>query len=131
MDRLRRGRLMAGERALPDLVSRIRVDSSGVDAAMMSLVQSFGKANLALAGVAAGIGILIVGGKSMIDIAEKHDKATRGLEQAVAAYNSEVGKTPPVVAGVAKAAAAMTLEHERVTLAQHAYTDAVKKHGVA
>jgi hypothetical protein len=59
---------MSGSRALPDLVSRIRVDSSGVDAAIMSLVHSFGKADIALAGVAAGIGLLVVGGKSIVDI---------------------------------------------------------------
>ena len=62
-------------RALPDLVARIRVDSSGVDSAITSLIGSFGRADLALAGVAAGIGLLVVGGRSMIDIAEKHEAA--------------------------------------------------------
>ena len=45
-------------RALPDLVARVRLDSTGVDSALENLVGSFGKANLALAGVAAGLGLI-------------------------------------------------------------------------
>lgn len=77
-------------RALPDLIARIRVDSTGVDGAMQNLIGSFGRANLALAGLAAGIGILVVGGKSMIDIAEKHDAAMLGLAQAYAATGTNL-----------------------------------------
>jgi len=79
-------------RALPDLIARIRVDSTGVDGAMTNLVGSFGRANLALAGVAAGIGLLIVGGKSMIDISEKHQVATLGLSQAYSAAGTDLTK---------------------------------------
>src|SRR5437879_3425936 len=90
------------DRALPDLVSRIKVDSSGVDAALSNLVQSFGKTNLALAGVAAGIGLIVVGGKSMIDISEKHASAELSLAQAVKQHNDAIGKTPAIVADVSK-----------------------------
>src|SRR5882672_860977 len=79
-------------RALPDLIARIRVDSTGVDGAITNLVGSFGRANLALAGVAAGIGLLIVGGKSMIDISEKHQVATLGLSQAYSAAGTDLTK---------------------------------------
>jgi len=127
-------------RALPDLIARIRVDSSGVDSAMTNLIGSFGRANLALAGVAAGLGVLILGGKSMIDISEKHDRATQGLAQAVAAYNDSIGKTAPLdsQAGQARAKAAdvaekandgLKISTNNLTLAQLGYSDAVKKHG--
>jgi len=79
-------------RALPDLIARIRVDSTGVDSAMTNLVGSFGRASLALAGVAAGIGLLVMGGKSMIDITEKHDAAMLGLSQAYAATGTNLDK---------------------------------------
>jgi hypothetical protein len=79
-------------RALPDLVARIRLDSTGVDAGLQNLIGSFGKANLAMAGIAAGIGLLIVGGKSMIEISEKHDAAVLGLEQAYRAAHTQLSK---------------------------------------
>jgi hypothetical protein len=56
-------------RALPDLVARIRVDSSGVDSAMTSLIGSFGRTQFALAALGASIGLVILAGKSMMDIA--------------------------------------------------------------
>jgi hypothetical protein len=129
------------EHALPDLISNIKVNSSGVDTAMMNLVTSFGKANLALAGVGVGIGALIAGGRSMIEISEKHDEAERGLAQAVDAYNDSIGKTVVLDqhAGEARAKAAdvaakandsLTIATNATKLAQLAYTDAVKKHGV-
>jgi len=128
---------MAGERALPDLISRIKVDSSGVDSAMTNLVSSFGKANLALAGVAAGIGLLIVGGKSMIDISEKHEQATLGLAQAVASYNASIGKAAPATADLSKeldvagkAQDSLQIATNGLTLAQLAWSDAVHKHGL-
>jgi hypothetical protein len=98
---------VAGTRALPDLVSRIRVDSSGVDAAMMSLIHSFGKADLALAGVAAGIGLLVVGGKSMIDISEKYTRAENDLTQAINSRNAAHGKTIPALDLVSKASTSL------------------------
>jgi len=93
-------------RALPDLVARIRVDSSGVDTAMTNLVGSFGRANLALAGVAAGIGILILGTKSMIDISLKHQQAENDLTQAVEAHNAAIGKSVAVHVDVSRQIAA-------------------------
>jgi hypothetical protein len=131
---------MSGSRALPDLVARVRLDSSGVDSGLQNLVGSFGKANLAMAGAAAGIGLMVVAGKSMIEIAEKHEQAENSLKQAVDAYNASAGKSIVLdehagevrvkaadVAG--KANDALTISTNSVKLAQLAYTDAVHKHG--
>jgi hypothetical protein len=70
-------------RALPDLIARIRVDSSGVDKSMANMVSSFGRANIAVAGLGAAIGLLIVGGKSMIDNTRAFEEAQLSLSQAL------------------------------------------------
>lgn len=70
-------------RALPDLVARIRLDSTGVDSALENLVGGFGKANFELAALAAGIGLLVVGGKSAIEISQAHAKAEYNLANAI------------------------------------------------
>jgi hypothetical protein len=131
---------LGASRALPDLVARVRLDSSGVDSGLQNLVGSFGKANLAMAGAAAGIGLMVVAGKSMIEIAERHEKAENNLAQAVDAYNASAGKSILLDehAGEARVKAAdvsskandaLTISTNAVKLAQLSYTDAVHKHG--
>jgi len=120
---------MAGSRALPDLVSRIRVDSTGVDQAVGSMISSFGRADVALAGVAAGLGIIAVGAKSMLDIYEKQHEATNSLKQAVDAHNASLGVTDKVVVDVTKQHDALIKTQNAANLSQMAYTAAVKAHG--
>lgn len=79
---------MASSRALPDLIARIKIDSSGVDAAMNDLVNSFGKAKLgmaAVAGIAAGAGIAIVAA------AQKSIESYIALGEQVENYKRVVG----------------------------------------
>lgn len=52
---------MAGSRALPDLISRIRVDSSGVDQALTDLTKGLGRANFAVIAAGAAVGGVIAG----------------------------------------------------------------------
>lgn len=126
-------------RALPDLIARIRIDSTGVDAALMNLTKSFGKANLEIAAAGAAIGVAVLAGKSMVDISEKWQGAQLSLTQAVQAHNAAIGTTSTLTAAASKAITkaqdseskaqdALTIAHNSVIKAQIAYTDAVKKH---
>lgn len=125
-------------RALPDLIARIRVDSTGVDSAMTNMIGSFGRAHLALAGLGAAIGLLVVGGKSMIETFRSFEDAQLGLNQAVTAYNSNLGKNTAAhrvwIAGTT-AARATTVNLKLVTdearLAQQKYTQAVYMYGAS
>src|ERR1041384_7502027 len=94
---------MPGERALPDLVARIRVDSTGVDQAISSMIGGFGRANLAITALSASIGLVIVAGKSMAEVAAKHQDAEDSLAQAIAARNAVQKKTAPNLIDVTKA----------------------------
>lgn len=132
-------------RALPDLIARVRLDSTGVDSAVGNLIGTFGKANLAMAGVAAGLGLIVVGGKSFIDISEAMQHANGNLKAAVDSYNLALGTSTSTVIDAAKHAAelekaqsaqvttqdALLISHNGLTTAQLAYTDAVKKHGAS
>jgi hypothetical protein len=53
--------------ALPDLVSRLKVDTSGVDAALNDLTKSFGSANIAVIAAGAALGIVGSFAKSAVD----------------------------------------------------------------
>jgi hypothetical protein len=77
--------------ALPSLVSRIKVDSTGVDQAMMSMAGSFDKAALKMAAAAAGIGLLVIGGKAAVEVTEKHQKAENDLAQAYTSSGTNLG----------------------------------------
>jgi hypothetical protein len=81
---------MAGH-ALPDLVARIKIDSTGVDSAMTSMAGSFDKAALKMAGAAAGIGLLVLGGKQAVEVTEKHQKAENDLAQAYTSSGTNLG----------------------------------------
>jgi hypothetical protein len=84
-------------RALPDLVARIRVDSSGVDSAMTSLIGSFGRTQFALAALGASIGLVILAGKSMMDIARDQTDAEGNLTAAIAARHRGTASLREVV----------------------------------
>ncbi len=82
-----------------------------------------------MAGVAAGIGLLVIGGKSMLDIYEKQEVASNGLKQAVDAHNSSLAIQGRVVVDVTKQEDALIIARNGAKTAQIAYTDAVHKHG--
>jgi hypothetical protein len=69
-------------RALPDLIARIRLDSSGVDESLAGLTKSFSRTNLEMGLAAAGIAGIFAIGKSFIDITEAQDAAQSDLAQA-------------------------------------------------
>src|SRR5437773_2819771 len=62
----------------------------------------------ALTASIAGLGLLVVASKSAIEITEKHDKAEKDLEQAVAAVNDQFGKTTPRTVDLSKETDALT-----------------------
>jgi hypothetical protein len=66
---------------LPALVAKVRMNSDGVESAVSNLTKSFAGGDLAMAGVAAGLGLIVLGGKSMMAIADAQERANRSLDQ--------------------------------------------------
>jgi hypothetical protein len=94
-----------------------------------------------LLAAAAALGILIAVGKSAIDNAQAQQAAYSNVSQAVDSYNATLGKAIPLTAAQSKAIEttadaqgkaqdSLVISQNTLSLAQLAYTDAVKKHGV-
>lgn len=125
---------MPSDRVLIEIATAANL--AGVQAAKAG-IQGFSDA-LTVVGPAAGIFMAV--GKSMIDIADKHESAERGLTQAVEAYNSSLKGTRATTVGSAadieklsdiarKAQDSLTISTHAAKIAQLGYTDAVRQHG--
>lgn len=104
-------------RALPDLVARIRLDSSGVDSSMTSLVSSFSKANLALLGAAGGLSVIVGVTKSIVDITREHSTAEANLANAIENRDQATLKAKPPDPANVKALAQATKDVAAATAA--------------
>jgi hypothetical protein len=102
--------MASGARALPDLIAKIRLDSSGLDQGINALVGNFSKANIAVGAAAAGlsavVGIAVEAEHKYMDLAESVHSymAVTGESAAIASAQVQAFRELGVSEDVAQAA---------------------------